>query len=204
MLERKVMLLVLPLAVVALSGVPGCKWKKKKAQGADASARPALTAVPMDTPAAARPAPPPAPPPVAPADPLSPADHALLDQSATGVKNLDALVKKGLTNDPATPGEGDLTARCTTLEEASPKLAALPDADGSLKKLTAEIRRLCSFEAPIIDANHALKQLNVATSQASQRLVCGLARKDFDKARKERPNDRRVFELGQRLATGCK
>lgn len=200
MLERKVMLLVLPLAVAALSGVPGCKWKKKKAQGADASARPALTAVPMDTPAAA----PPAPPPVAPADPLSPADHALIDQSATGVKNLDALVKKGLTNDPATPGEGDLTARCTTLEEASPKLAALPDADGSLKKLTVEIRRLCSFEAPIIDANHALKQLNVATSQASQRLVCGLARKDFDKARKERPNDRRVFELGQRLATGCK
>jgi len=202
------MLLVLPLAVVALSGVPGCKWKKKKAQGADASARPALTAVPMDTPAAALPAPPPAPPPArppaAPADPLSPADHALIDQSATGVKNLDALVKKGLTNDPATPGEGDLTARCTTLEEASPKLAALPDADGSLKKLTVEIRRLCSFEAPIIDANHALKQLNVATSQASQRLVCGLARKDFDKARKERPNDRRVLELGQRLATGCK
>lgn len=191
---------MLLLAVATLSGVAGCKWKKKKAQSADASAQPALTAVPMDTPAAA----PPAPPPVAPADPLSPADHALIDRAATGVKNLDALVKRGLTNDPSMPGEGDLTARCATLEDASPRLTALPDADGSLKKLTAEIRRLCSFEAPIIDANHALRQLNVATSQASQRLVCGLARKDFDKARKERPNDRKVFELGQRLATGCK
>jgi len=199
---------MLLLVVATLSGVAGCKWKKKKkAQGADASAQPALTAVPMDTAAAASPAPPappPPPPPVAPADPLSSADHALIDKSTTGVKNLDALVKRGLTNDPAMPGEGDLTARCATLEDASPRLTALPDADGSLKRLTAEIRRLCSFEAPIIDANHALRQLNVATSQASQRLVCGLARKDFDKARKERPNDRKVFELGQRLATGCK
>lgn len=190
---------MLLLAVVALSGATGCKWKKKKAKGADASAQPVFTAVPMDTPAAT-----PVTPPVAPADPLGPADHALIDQSTVGVKNLDALVKKGLVNDPALAGEGDLSARCTVLEEASPKIAALPDADGTLKKLTSEIRRLCSFEAPIIDANNALKQLNVATSQASQRLVCGLARKDFDKARKERPNDRKVFELGQRLANGCK
>ncbi len=189
---------MLLLAVVALSGAGGCKWKKKKAQGADASAGPVLTAVPMDTPTV-----PPAPP-VAPADPLSHADHALIDQSTVSVRNLDTLVKKGLVNDPALPGEGDLSARCSALEDASPKLAALPDADGNLKKLTTEIRRLCSFEAPIIDANQALKQLNVATSQASQRLVCGLARKDFDKARKERPNDRKVFELGQRLANGCK
>ena len=194
---------MLLLAVAALSGAAGCKWKKKKALGADASAQPALTAVPVDIPAAEPPAPPVATPAV-PADPLSPADHALIDQSTASAKNLDALVKKGLVNDPALPGEGDLSARCTALEEASPKIAALPDADGSLKKLTTEIRRLCSFEAPIIDANHALKQLNVATSQASQRLVCGLARKDFDKARKERPNDRKVFELGQRLANGCK
>jgi len=190
---------MLLLALVALSGAAGCKWKKKKPTGPDASA-PVLTAVPMDPPAATAPV----APPVAPADPLSPADHALVDQSTVGVKNLDALVKKGLVNDPALSGEGDLSARCTALEEASPKIAALPDADGSLKKLTTEIRRLCSFEAPIIDANNALKQLNVATSQASQRLVCGLARKDFDKARKERPNDRKVFELGQRLANGCK
>ncbi len=190
---------MLLLAVVALSGTAGCKWKKKKAQGADASAAgPVLTAVPMVAPTV-----PPAPP-VAPPDPLSPADHALIDRSTASARNLDTLVKKGHVNDPALPGEGDLSARCSALEDASPKLAALPDADGNLKKLTTEIRRLCSFEAPIIDANQALKQLNVATSQASQRLVCGLARKDFNKARKERPNDRKVFELGQRLANGCK
>ena len=38
---------MLLLSVVALSGAGGCKWKKKKAQGADASAGPVLTAVPM-------------------------------------------------------------------------------------------------------------------------------------------------------------
>ena len=202
MRDRNVVLFLAVVVVVSGSGVTGCKWKKKKAQGADAAAEPVLTGVPMNTPAVASPPPPVVPPP--PVDPLSAADHALIDRSMTGVKNLDALVKKGLVTDPAQPGEGDLSARCSTLEDASPKLAPLPDPDGTLRKLTSEIRRLCSFEAPIIDANHALKQLNVATSQASQRLVCGLARKDFDKARKERPNDRKVFELGQRLAAGCR
>ena len=196
---------LLVLAVASLSGGAGCKWKKKpKGTPASASATaPVLTAVPVDTPAAL--APPVVPPaPLAPPDPLSAADHALVDQTTTGVRNLDALVKKGVLTDPAQPGEGDVTARCTTLEDASSKLAALPDADGAIKKLVAETRRLCSFEVPILDANHTLRQLNVATSQASQRLVCGLARKDFDKARKEKPNDRRVFELGQKLGAGCK
>ncbi|HSO37706.1 MAG TPA: hypothetical protein VLT33_34505 [Labilithrix sp.] len=196
--------LLLLLAVASLPAVAGCKWKKKKGPPTSASASaaaPVLTAVPVDTPAALAP---PVATPAAPPDPLTAADHALVDQTTTGVRNLDALVKKGVLTDPAQPGEGDVTARCTTLEEASPKLAALPDADGALKKLVAETRRLCSFEVPILDANHTLRQLNVATSQASQRLVCGLARKDFDKARKEKPNDRRVFELGQKLGAACK
>jgi hypothetical protein len=34
--------------------------------------------------------------------------------------------------------------------------------------------------------------------------MCGLAQKDFDKARVAKPGDRRIFDLGNRLATTCK
>jgi hypothetical protein len=199
---------LLALAIIACtSGASGCKLlKKKKAppvvpststattQGA------ALTGVPMND------SPPPvdkaAAPPV-PVDPLSPADHALIDQTKGELRDVEALVKRGLLTDPAKP-DGDVTTRCTSIEGARPKLETLPDADGELKKIIADTRRLCSFEVPLLNCNHALRQASLSPSQASHRLMCGFAQKDFDKVRKEKPNDRRTFELGQRFSTTCK
>lgn len=199
--------LLLLLALLAGAGGAGCKWKmKKKAPPTAPSVSTAttegaaLTAVPMNSSVPADIAP------VAPVavDPLSPADHSSVDQTKEAVRDLDALVKKGILTDPAKPGEGDVVMRCTSIEGARPRLETLPDADGELKKLVAETRRLCSLEVPLLNCNHTLRQVSISPSQASRRLMCGFAQKDFDKARTAKPNDRRVFDLGQRLSQTCK
>jgi hypothetical protein len=195
--------LLLVLAILACASGAGCNLKKKKkapdtapsvstatTEGAALTGVPMNTAPPVDTPAAV-------------VDPLSVADRALVDQTKDTVRDLNALVKKGLLTDPAKP-EGDVTTRCATVESARPRIETLPDEDGELKKLVAETRRLCSFEVPILNCNHALRQASLSPSQASHRLMCGFAQKDFDKARAAKPNDRRTFELGQRMATTCK
>lgn len=194
------------LAILAGASGTGCKWKKKKAppvapsvstattEGAALTGVPMNTSVPVDV----------APTAPVPVDPLSPADHAAVDQTKEAVRDLDVLVKKGVLTDPAKPGEGDVVMRCTAIESARPRIETLPDADGELKKLVAETRRLCSLEVPLLNCNHTLRQVSISPSQASRRLMCGFAQKDFDKARAAKPNDRRVFDLGQRLSQTCK
>lgn len=199
------------LAMLAVStGSAGCKLLKKKkptdtaaSAGAATTEGAALTGVPVatiDTPAAIDP---PAAP-AAPVDPLSPPDRALVVQTTNAVHDVDALVKKGLLTDPAKTGEGDANAQCATFETSRARLETLPDADGELKKLIADTKRLCSLEVPILNCNAALQQASRSPSQASKRLMCGLAQKDFDKARTAKPLDRRIFDLGQRLSTTCK
>ena len=113
-------MLVLACALACIFAT-GCKWKKKKAPPTAPSISTAtteaaaLTGVPVN-------ALPQAPPPV---DPLSPADHALIDQTTEAVRDLDALVKKGVVTDPAKPEAGDVTTRCTSVEGARPRLETL-------------------------------------------------------------------------------
>jgi hypothetical protein len=109
-------------------------------------------------------------------------------------------VKRKLLSDPKAPDAGDATARCTKLEE---QLSHLPAGD-ERKALTAEKDRLCSLEVPLLGANAALAQVTLSPSQASRKLMCGFAQKDFDKARASKPNDRRVLDLGQRVRQLCK
>ena len=73
-----------------------------------------------------------------------------------------------------------------------------------MKKLVAETKRLCSLEVPLLNANHALRQASLSPSQASRRLMCGLAQKDLDKARSAKTSDRRVRELDVRFGTACR
>ena len=201
---------VLAIAV-ACAGSAGCKLlNKKKRPHSSASTSTAttegaaLTGVPVptidtpagtvDTPAAD----------LGPVDPLSAPDRALFVQTTNAVHDVEAMVKKGLLTNPAKTGEGDANTQCATVESARPHLETLPDADGELKKLLGETKRLCSLEVPILNCNSALQQASHSPSQASKRLMCGLAQKDFDKARTAKPLDRRIFDLGQRLSTTCK
>lgn len=199
--------LLFVLALFACTSSAGCKWRKKKkppetapsvstatTEGAALTGAPVSTGLPVSTASA----------PPTPVDPLSPADHALVDQTRDAVRDLDALVNNGVLTDPAKPGEGDVVMRCTSIESMRPQLEALPDADGELKKLAAETRRLCSLEVPLLNCNHTLRQVSISPSQASRRLMCGFAQKDFAKARTAKPNDRRVFDLGQRLSQTCR
>ncbi len=198
----------LVLATLACALGTGCKWKRKKPTAPAISSATtegaALTAVPVDTlPPAALPT---APQPV---DPLSPADHALVDQTSDAVRDLDALVKKGVLTNPAKPEAGDIVMRCATIESSRPRLEALAgsgvaDPDGELKNLVAETRRLCSLDVPLLNANHTLRQVSISPSQASRRLMCGFAQKDLEKARSAKPNDRRVRDLDVRVGTSCR
>lgn len=170
----------------------GCLPKKKKS-GPDASASASASAS-----APALPSAPTAPP--KPVDPLSPKDRALVDRTKANVREVDALVKK----DTVAENGVDASQKCATIEEARERIVTLPDADGDLAALVAETRRLCSFEVPVLSANAALKQAGFASSQASHKLVCDLAQKEFAKARAAKPNDRKIFDLGSRLSTTCK
>ncbi|MDB4947062.1 MAG: hypothetical protein JWP97_6596 [Labilithrix sp.] len=181
-------------AVSLASG--GCRPGKKKV-GADASASASARVVASVTvpPAASVP---PAPP--RPVDPLAPRDRALVERTKANVREVDALVKKETVAENGV----DAGQKCEAIEEARDRIASLPDDAGDLATLLAETKRLCSFEVPILSANAALKQAGFASSQASHKLVCDLAQKEFLKARAAKPNDRKTYDVGSRLSQTCK
>ena len=191
---------VTALLVVAVLSTSGCKNLLKK-RGGDAGADASVLAAASSAPTAFTPSS--LPTPTAPPDPLAPKDRALFERTKTEVLAIDDLVKKGVLSDPAKPGEIDAVQRCSTLEDNAERLEKLPDADGEIAKQLAEIKRLCSFEVPVLDGNAALKQASLPASQASHKLVCDIARKDFMKARSVKPNDRKVFDLGGRMNSVC-
>jgi hypothetical protein len=201
------------LALVLLLALTGCKKKKKPfppapqlvstATTAGASLTPGdaglvpvqvstVKATPIATPSAA--------PTVA--DSMSPADHAAFDQAKTTVADLEGFVKRGVLTSPEKPEDGDAATKCSALESSRPRLEALADPDA--KKLVADSKRLCSLEIPIISADKTLKQVTISPSQASRQLMCKFAAKDLDKARKEKPSDRRVRDLDARFARACR
>jgi hypothetical protein len=141
-------------------------------------------------------------PPPAPADTMSPPDRAAFEQTKAQLRELDAMVKQGVVTNPAKPDEGDATMRCGEVETNRPRLEAL--ADPEAKALVAESKRLCSLEVPVLSADKTLKQVTISPSQASRQLMCKYASKDLDKARKEKPNDRRVRDLDARFTKACR
>ena len=137
-----------------------------------------------------------------PADSMAPADRAAFDQTTTAVRDLEGMVKRGVLTNPAKPEDGDATSKCAAIEESRPRLDVLVDPD--TKKLVADSRRLCSFEVPLLNADHALKQVTISPSQASRQLMCKYASKDIDKARAVKPGDRRVRDLDARFTRSCR
>lgn len=201
---RAVQALGLALALVSLASVTGCKKKPKPfppapqllsstatTQGASIDAG----VIPVTVVTA-----PVVPPP--PADTMSPADRAAFEQTKTQLAELDAMVKAGVVTNPAKPDEGDATMRCGEVEAARTRLEALPDAES--KVLVLESKRLCSLEVPILSADKTLKQVTISPSQASRQLMCKYASKDLDKAKKEKPADRRVRDLDGRFTRACR
>ena len=198
------------LVLVAVTAVTGCKKRPKPFPPApqllsseSVSARTTTQGASLDagvipvtvvTPA------PVAPPP--PADTMSPADRAAFEQTKTQLRELDAMVKAGVITNPAKPDEGDATMRCGDVEAARPRLEALPDAEA--KVLVLESKRMCSLEVPILSADKTLKQVTISPSQASRQLMCKYASKDLDKAKKEKPGDRRVRDLDARFTKACR
>lgn len=140
--------------------------------------------------------------PPAPADTMSPPDRAAFEATKTHLRELDAMVKQGVVTNPAKPDEGDATMRCGEVESNRTRLEALADPD--VKAVVAESKRLCSLEVPILSADKTLKQVTISPSQASRQLMCKYASKDLDKAKKERPSDRRVRDLDARFTKACR
>ena len=136
------------------------------------------------------------------ADALSPADRAAVEEAKTTVRDLDAMVKRGVLTNPDKPEDGDANMKCGGLEPSRSRLEAMTDPEA--KQLVAEERRLCSLEIPLISADKTLKQVTISPSQASRQLMCKYASKDIDKARKEKPGDRRVRDLDARFARSCR
>ena len=136
------------------------------------------------------------------ADTMSPADRAAFEEAKTTVRELDAMAKRGVLTNPDKPDDGDANMKCGTLESSRARLEAL--ADPEAKQLVADEKRLCSLEVPLISADKTLKQVTVSPSQASRQLMCKYAAKDIDKARKEKPSDRRVRDLDARFARACR
>lgn len=143
------------------------------------------------------------------ADTMSPADRAAFEETRTTVRDLEAMAKRGVLTNPDKPDDGDANMKCGSLEPARARLEALADNEASVrsaeaKQLVADERRLCSLEIPIISADKTLKQVTISPSQASRQLMCKYAAKDIDKARKEKPTDRRVRDLEARFARACR
>lgn len=136
------------------------------------------------------------------ADTLSPPDRAAFEETKTTVRDLETMAKLGVLVDPAKPDDGDANMKCSSLEPSRARLEAL--ADPEVVQLVADERRLCLFEIPIISADKTLKQVTISPSQASRQLMCKYASKDIDKARKEKPTDRRVRDLEARFARSCR
>lgn len=200
----------LGLVLVAVTAVTGCKKRPKPFPPApqllsseSVSARTTTQGASLDAgviPVTVVRTAPVAPPP--PADTMSPADRAAFEQTKTQLRELDAMVKAGVITNPAKPDEGDATMRCGDVEAARPRLEALPDAEA--KVLVLESKRLCSLEVPILSADKTLKQVTISPSQASRQLMCKYASKDLDKAKKEKPGDRRVRDLDARFTKACR
>lgn len=136
------------------------------------------------------------------ADTMSPADRAAFEEAKTTIRELDALAKHGVLSNPDKPEDGDANMKCGGLESSRSRLEAMTDPEA--KQLVAEERRLCSLEIPLISADKTLKQVTISPSQASRQLMCKYASKDIDKARKEKPGDRRVRDLDTRFARSCR
>lgn len=196
--------LALVLAVCSLPCLAGCKKKPKPFPPAPQllSSAPTPKGASLDAgviPASVVTAPT-APP--APADTMSPPDRAAFEQTRSQLRELDAMVKRGVVTNPDKPDEGDATMRCGDVESARPRLEAL--ADPEAKQLVAESKRLCSLEVPILSADKTLKQVTISPSQASRQLMCKYASQDLDKAKKEKPADRRVRDLDARFGKACR
>ena len=138
-----------------------------------------------------------------PADTMSPPDRAAFEQTKDGVRDLEAMVKKGVVANPDKPEE-DANAKCASLDESRPRVEALSDRDPEAKRLAADSKRLCSLEVPVINADHTLKQVTISPSQASRQLMCKFAQKDIDKARAFKATDRRVRDLELRFSRSCR
>jgi len=196
--------LVVALAV-SLAALAGCKKKPKPfpppppllstATTEGASLGPDGGIVPVR--AAATPSSLPAAP-----DTMSPADRKAFEETKATVRDLDAMAKRGSLTNPDKPDDGDANMKCGSLESSRAQLEALPDPEA--KQLVADERRLCSLEIPLISADKTLKQVTISPSQASRQLMCKYAAKDIDKARKEKPSDRRVRDLDARFAKACR
>jgi hypothetical protein len=182
------------LGAVLAASVVGCRKKPKPFPPAPPllpSTATAATAVPVNVNAM---------PSVA--DTMSPAERAAFNEAKTTVRDLDAMAKRGVLINPDKPDDGDANMKCGGLESSRSRLEAMSDPDA--KQLVAEERRLCSLEIPLISADKTLKQVTISPSQASRQLMCKYASKDIDKARKEKPGDRRVRELDARFARACR
>jgi hypothetical protein len=197
---------VLAAIVVSAFALGGCKKKPKPfppappllsstatTEGAslgprDAGIVPVRVATPASLPAVA--------------DTMSPADRAAFTEAKATLADVDAMAKRGSLTNPDKPDDGDANMKCGSLESSRARLEALPDAEA--KQLVADERRLCSLEIPLISADKTLKQVTISPSQASRQLMCKYAAKDIDKARKEKPSDRRVRDLDARFARACR
>jgi hypothetical protein len=176
------------LALLAVFALAPPKCLKKKGADADASADAAASASASASATVVASAPPPPP------DPS-------LDDAKAAFAAIEWDVAHGVLKDKTHPDELDAVARCAQLDDLRTKLEARPEPEAH--QILDESKKLCNLDVPLLNANEELRQLNVATSQASRRLVCKYVQKDITKAKAFSASDRHVRELEQRWAKAC-
>jgi len=192
------------LAAVAALASSACKRHGRDgtgsgAAGAVTSSDRALVPVPMNATA------PTAPSPAAPAasvDPLSAPERAAYEGAKASLASLQTAVARGTLSDPKHPDDADARMRCDGFASSRPTLAPRPEE--AVQKVVADLDRLCSLEVPLIGAGEALARLNLSPSQASRRLMCGVASQDLERARAARATDPRVRDLDTRWKRTCR
>jgi len=130
------------------------------------------------------------------------AERAALEQAKNSLAEIEGMVARNAVKDPAHPGDGDVKARCESVEAMKPKLATHDDAE--TKAFLEQLKKTCSLDVPLLTATDALDQLRFSPSQASRRLMCNLAEQDLAKARSQKPSDKRVRALDGRFKSTCR
>jgi hypothetical protein len=100
---------------------------------------------------------------------------------------------------PAKAGEGDVSSKCDAVEHARGGENSV-----DVARVLDDAAALCAFDVPLLNASEALDHLRFGTSHASKSLMCGIAKRELDKARAVKARDARIFALDARRANACK
>jgi hypothetical protein len=124
---------------------------------------------------------------------------AALGRAQSLLEDIRWMCAHRVSMNPSKAGEGDVSSKCDAVESARAK-----ENPPEVARTLEDAEALCAFDVPLLNASEALDHLRFGTSQASKALMCGIAKRELDRARTVRARDARLFALDARRATACK